>query len=136
MSAARIGWVLYDDACGVCRRGVSGWAPLLRRHGYEVAPLQAGWVAERLQAAGGDPLADIGLLLADGGLLRGADVYRHVLRRVVWARPLWLLSVTPGLRTVFDRAYRAFADHRQRISAACGLPGAAAEGRDGGPTPG
>lgn len=133
MSAPRRGWVLYDDACGFCRRWVPGWALTLRRHGFDVAPLQAGWVAERLRAAGGDPLADIGLLQPDGGLLRGAAVYRHVLRRIWWAWPLWLLSVAPGLRTVFDRTYRAFADNRHRISAACGLPGEPARRGDAGP---
>ena len=69
-------------------------------------------------------LDDIRLLERDGRLHSGADVYRFLLRRIWWAYPLYLLSLAPGLRGVFDWAYRAFARHRMRISAGCGLPGA------------
>jgi hypothetical protein len=51
----------------------------------------------------------------------GADAYRYVLRRMWWGWPLYLLASAPGLAWVFDRAYRAFADRRHRLSAACGL---------------
>ena len=64
---------------------------------------------------------DIRLLFNDGRQLAGADVYRYVMRRLWWAYPLYLLSIIPGLRQLFDRAYRVFADNRLRISAACGL---------------
>jgi uncharacterized protein YqjF (DUF2071 family) len=48
--------------------------------------------------------------------------------RVWWARPFGLLADAPGVRRVFDRAYRAFADNRLGVSHACGLrpPGAPA----------
>lgn len=116
-----LGWVLYDDACGFCRRWIPFWSETLSRRGFAIAPLQSPWVADRLAVSPEELVADLRLLLADGTVVRGADVYRHVMRRIWWARLLHLLSVAPGLRHVFDRAYRAFADHRLRISRACRL---------------
>jgi predicted DCC family thiol-disulfide oxidoreductase YuxK len=117
------GWVLYDDACGICRRMVKPWLGTLRRHGFEAAPLQEEWVAKRLGLSEPELLLDTRLLLNDGTHLQGADAYRYVWRRIWWAYPVYLLSVTPGIRRLFDRAYRAFADHRHQISGACNLPG-------------
>ena len=68
-------------------------------------------------------MSDIRLLGVDGSLLSGADVYRHLMRRIWWAYPLFLLSKLPGLSQGFDWAYRTFARHRMRISTSCGLPG-------------
>jgi uncharacterized protein YqjF (DUF2071 family)/predicted DCC family thiol-disulfide oxidoreductase YuxK len=115
------GWVLYDGACGVCARWVPFWTPTLAGLGLAVAPLQASWVRERLALSPDAALRDIRLLLRDGRQVQGADVYRYVMRRLWWAYPLYMLTIAPGLGRLFDRAYRAFADHRHRISAACRL---------------
>jgi uncharacterized protein len=115
------GWVLYDGDCGICGRWVPFWAPTLARIGLGTAPLQAPWVRARLDVAPEALLSDIRLLLADGTHLAGADVYRYVMRRLWWASPLCVLAAAPGLRRVFDGAYRLFADRRHRISAACRL---------------
>ncbi len=120
--APRGGFVLYDDSCGFCRRWVPFWGPTLSRHGFGIAPLQSAWVVDAVALPAGELLNDIGLLLPDGRLVRGADVYRHVMRRIWWARPLHLLSVAPGLSRLFDLAYRSFARNRHRFSKACGLP--------------
>jgi hypothetical protein len=122
------GWVLYDAACGICARWVPSWAPRLARLGLGTAPLQAPWVAARTRASPEALARDIRLLFADGRELVGADVYRYVLRRLWWAYPLYVLAVAPGLRRLVDRAYRAFADHRRRLSAACGLQPPASAG--------
>src|SRR5262249_59556904 len=87
------GWVLYDGSCGVCARWVPFWAPTLLRLGLSVAPLQAPWVTERLALPPDAALRDIRLLLRDGRQLTGADVYRHVMRRLWWAYPFYLLAV-------------------------------------------
>jgi uncharacterized protein YqjF (DUF2071 family)/predicted DCC family thiol-disulfide oxidoreductase YuxK len=116
------GWVLYDAACGVCSRWAPFWAPTLARIDLSVAPLQAPWVAARLRVPPDGQLADIRLLLRDGRQFAGADVYRYVMQRLPWTYPLYLLTVVPGLRWIFDRVYRAFADRRLAISAACHLP--------------
>jgi predicted DCC family thiol-disulfide oxidoreductase YuxK len=118
----RRGWVLYDSDCGVCSEWVPRWKGILARRGFAIAPLQAEWVVERLKLPETELLRDIRLLLVDGSQEQGAAVYRYVMRRVWWAIPFWLLSVLPGLNTVFDAAYRAFADNRQWISHTCRIP--------------
>ncbi len=116
-----IGWVLYDGSCGACSRWVPFWAPTLRRIDLCVAALQDVGIRERLNLAPDDLLSDIRILFADGRQLAGPDVYRYVMRRVWWAYPLYLISVAPIARSIFDAAYRAFARHRHQISASCGL---------------
>ena len=119
-----MGWVLYDDSCGFCRRWIPGWAGVLRRRGFEIATLQSEWVVKRLALSPQERMNDLWLLLADGSKLRGADTYRYLMRRIWWAYPLYLFSVTPLLRRAFDRGYRLFADNRYRVSRACRLSGA------------
>ncbi len=47
--AAQIkGWVLYDGSCGFCSRSAPFWENTLKRRGIHIAPLQLGWVAEKL----------------------------------------------------------------------------------------
>jgi predicted DCC family thiol-disulfide oxidoreductase YuxK len=119
------GWVLYDGSCGACSRWVPFWAPTLRQIDLGVAALQDPGVMERLNVAPEELLSDIRILFSDGRQLAGADVYRYVMRRVWWMYPVYLISVAPIARSIFDAAYRAFARHRHQISASCGLrPGA------------
>lgn len=124
---APVAWVLYDGACGFCSRWVPFWKETLAKRGIGIATLQEGWVSDRL-GAGGVPadarLDDLRILVhATGEVVSGADAYRWAFRRIGWAKPLWLLSVTPGLRRLFDLGYRAFAANRYRFSRACGLDG-------------
>jgi predicted DCC family thiol-disulfide oxidoreductase YuxK len=116
-------WVLYDGACGFCRRWVPFWKNTLARRGIGIATLQEPWVGERLEAKGvamENLLDDLRILVdATDELIEGADAYRWAFRRIWWAMPLWLLSVTPGLRRLFDRSYGAFAENRYRVSRAC-----------------
>lgn len=121
-----LGWVLYDESCGFCQRWVPFWEGPLRRRGLEVAPLQADWVRARLQLDDIELMKEIRLLLPDGSHLAGAEVYRFAMRKIWWAWPGYLFSITPGLRHLFDWAYRKFAANRFRISSACRLPGAGA----------
>jgi predicted DCC family thiol-disulfide oxidoreductase YuxK len=116
-----LGWVLYDGSCGICARWVPFWAPTLRRLGLETAPLQSPWVLERTGLTPTALIEDLRLLHADGRLTSGAAVYRFVMRRCWWAYPLYLLSVVPGGRQLFDWGYRTFARHRLQVSAACGI---------------
>ena len=113
--------MLYDDACGFCRRWVPFWGATLARRGFTIAPLQSRWAAERLPLPGARLTEDLRLLLSDGGHVEGAEVYRYVMRRIWWAYPAYLLSIAPVFRTVFDWAYRTFATNRHRISRACRL---------------
>ena len=117
------GWVLYDDACGFCRRLVPRFEQVLAKRGFGMAPLQEEWVRARLQLNDDELLEDMRLLLPDGRQIAGADVYRYCTRRIWWARPIWLFSVLPGGHHVFDWGYRTFARNRYRVSNACGVPG-------------
>jgi predicted DCC family thiol-disulfide oxidoreductase YuxK len=114
-------WILYDDACGFCRKWVPFWGDTLRKNGFEIAPLQSSWVANRLHLSEEELNQDLRLLLMDGSQILGADVYRYVMRRIWWACPFYLLSVTPIFRNIFNWGYRTFADNRYRVSRKCGL---------------
>jgi predicted DCC family thiol-disulfide oxidoreductase YuxK len=113
------GWVLYDGQCGICSHWVPFWAPMLRHIGLDVAALDAPWVAERTGLSPQLLLSDLRLVHADGHLTSGADVYRHVMRQLWWAWPLYLVSVATGGRQIFDWGYRTFAAHRRQISHTC-----------------
>lgn len=116
------GWVLYDGNCGFCSRWVPFWETTLKKRGFHIAPLQANWVAEKFNFSQDELTSDFRLLLADGEKLAGAEVYRYLMRRIWWATPLYLLSILPILRNLFDAGYRAFADNRYWISRTCHLP--------------
>ncbi|MGA9779483.1 MAG: thiol-disulfide oxidoreductase DCC family protein [Limisphaerales bacterium] len=115
------GWILYDDSCGFCRRWVPFWKNTLRKRGFEIAPLQAGWVREKLQLDEMSLLQDLRLLLANGDQIQGADTYRYAMRRIWWAYPAYLFSIAPLGRKIFDWSYQRFATHRHQISQACKL---------------
>ena len=117
------GWVLYDGACGFCSKWIPFWQPSLEKRGLRVTPLQAAWVKERVPLLSeAELLEDIRVLLDDGAVLQGPHAYREMMRRMWFAFPLWVLSVLPGFRWLFDEAYRLFARHRYRFSEACRIP--------------
>lgn len=116
------GWVLYDGSCGFCSRWVPFCEETLKKRGFRIAPLQSDWVAGELNLPKDELVSDLRLLLANREQLRGAEVYRYLMKRIWWAKPLYLLSILPVLRTLFDAGYRVFADNRYWISRACHLP--------------
>lgn len=113
------GWILYDDSCGFCRRWVPFWQNTLRKRGFEIAPLQAGWVGEKLQLDNKNLMHDLRLLLANGEQIQGADTYRYAMKRIWWVYPVYLFSIAPLGRNIFNWSYRKFATHRHQISRAC-----------------
>ncbi|MFO0917381.1 MAG: DCC1-like thiol-disulfide oxidoreductase family protein [Planctomycetaceae bacterium] len=115
------GYILYDDACGFCRRWIPFWSATLSRRGMAIAPLQAEWVRQWLKLPDEELLDDLRLLLVDGRQVKGADVYRYVLRRIWWAYPLYIFSIIPWGRQMFDWGYRTFARNRHLVSRTCGL---------------
>jgi predicted DCC family thiol-disulfide oxidoreductase YuxK len=117
-----LGWVLYDGNCGICRQLAQRWGPTLGGLGLAVAPLQTPWVAQRTGLPLDQLTAEVRLLYNDGRLVSGAEVYRHIFRRIWWTFPLYFLSIIPVGRQVFDLSYRAFARNRMRISDSCALP--------------
>ena len=93
----------------------------LKRAGFDIAPLQSPWLSTTVPLDQSPLGWDLTLLLADGTTVVGADVYRHVMRRVWWAYPLYVMSVAPGLDRIFNWSYRTFARNRYCVSRACGL---------------
>jgi hypothetical protein len=76
------GWILYDDSGEFCRRWVPFWEDTLRKRGFEIAPLQADWVKQKLQLNENDLLQNLRLLLASGKQVQGADTYRYAMKRI------------------------------------------------------
>lgn len=116
------GWVLYDGECGFCVRWATVCTATLRRHGYDLAPLQSPWVCERLTCTPEELVSDIRLLRADGTHARGSDVYIEVMRHIWWAWPFSRIARLPGLNYLFDLTYRTVAKNRSLISQTCRLP--------------
>ena len=131
MEAKEQGCVLYDEECGVCRAAVPFFGETLRKRGFTFAALQSEWVRKRIEIPQDGELHYIRLLLPDGRQILGADVYRYVMRRVWWSWPIYLLSVVPLLRLVFDWGYRMFANNRYWVARMCGLPRAGEMEADG-----
>jgi len=113
------GWILNDDSCGFCRRWVPFWESALLKRGFAIAPLQADWVREKTRLEDKELLQDLRLLLANGDQIQGADVYRYAMKRIWWAQPLYLFSVTPLCRNLFNWGYQTFAAHRYQVSRVC-----------------
>ena len=121
------GWIIYDDSCGFCRRWIPFWENTLRKRGFEIVPLQADWIRQKLQLNEKDLLQDLRLLLASGKQIQGADTYRYAMKRIWWAYPVYLFSITPLGRNIFDWSYRKFATHRYKISRVCKISGKIAD---------
>jgi predicted DCC family thiol-disulfide oxidoreductase YuxK len=115
------GVVLYDGQCGVCSRWVKYWAGTLGRHGFEIAPLDEPWVAERIKMPHAELLTDIRLLTSSGQLISGADVYLYVTRRIWWAWPFYAIFSLPGFNRLMHVGYKWFARNRYCVSHACKL---------------
>lgn len=113
------GHILYDGDCGICKQIAGKLSTTFNKRGFELAPLQEDWVAEKIDVGEEDLLKDMRLLFTDGTLHSGANAYRYLMRRIWWAYPIYLLSIIPGLSHLFDWSYRKFADNRHRISTTC-----------------
>jgi predicted DCC family thiol-disulfide oxidoreductase YuxK len=111
----RRGVILYDGTCGFCSWFVPYWAPTLRRAGFDTAPLQSAEFSGAVNLDAPESW-DLTLLLRDGRTLLGPDAYREVMRHIPWAYPFYLLSITPGLRRLFNLAYGKFAQNRYCVS--------------------
>lgn len=113
--------MLYDGTCGVCTHAVARFERLLSRRDFELVAWQDERVQRRVGRVPDGPDLQFGLLLPDGTALLGPAAYRHLLRRVGWTRPLYWLSLAPGMRWLFDRGTLAFARRRHALSKACRL---------------
>jgi len=136
----RGGWVFYDGECSMCAALAARWKQTLRDHGFELVPLQARGVCERLGVTPDELRSQMWVLARDGRLLGGADAAFYVARKTPstwWAWALIAVGALPGGMRVIRWAYRWVAAHRRYFgTCALGDPGSwPADGDAGRPAP-
>lgn len=115
------GWVLYDGKCALCMRAVTRFGPILRRHHFDLAPLQTAWVQQRIGLTPNEPLAEMKLLAADGRIYGGADALVQIARNIWWAWLLYVVAQIPGMKVLFGAIYRHIAANRNCLKEACSI---------------
>jgi predicted DCC family thiol-disulfide oxidoreductase YuxK len=116
-----LGYVLYDGACGFCCWWIPFWKNTINKTGYDIAPLQAKWVREKLKLSDELLNRDIVLLKQDGSKLVGADAYIFGMRTVWWSRPVGYLLGLPGFIQSTWAFYKLFNRNRFFVSRICRL---------------
>jgi len=111
--------ILYDGECRLCSRGAARCAALLRRLGFALAPLQSRWVATRLGASPQALSQAVRLLMPDGRVLAGVDVFLEVMGAVPLLRPVVALGYRPAIHRWLAAAYAVVARNRFRIGGRC-----------------
>lgn len=116
--AAR-GWVLYDGNCPFCTGAAARFGSLLRRHHFDLAPLQTSWARKRLGLAFDESLTEMKLMACDETVYGGAEALAQIARRIWWAWPLFALAQIPGVMIFFRVIYRGVAANRHCLNGAC-----------------
>lgn len=139
-----VGWelqILYDGECPLCSREIAALRRLDRRDRLSFVDIAApGFDPSRYGLDQAAVMGRIHAALPDGRVVEGMEVFRRAYGAVGLG---WLLAPSrwPGLRGVFDAAYRVFARNRLRwtgrqeaacTSERCSTPG---KGAAGGPGP-
>jgi predicted DCC family thiol-disulfide oxidoreductase YuxK len=113
------GWLFFDAECGFCIRIARWLAPILRRRGFAVAPLQDPRVGALLGMSREELLKELRFLLSDGTHYGGAATIVAVAQEIWWGRPLVWLSRVPGMMSVLNAGYRWVARQRSCSAAGC-----------------
>jgi predicted DCC family thiol-disulfide oxidoreductase YuxK len=113
------GWLFFDAECGFCTRIARWLAPILRRRGLEVAPLQDARVAALLGLPRAELIREMRVLWSDGRQYGGADACVAMAREIWWAVPLAWLAMIPGIMNWLRLAYQAIAARRSCAAASC-----------------
>lgn len=113
------GWLFFDADCRFCTRIARWLAPILRRRGFAVAPLQDPRVGALLGIPCSELLKELRFLYSDGTQYGGADAVLAVAREIWWARPLVWLSRLPGAMGLLRVGYRWVAERRTCTASAC-----------------
>ncbi len=113
------GWAFYDAQCPMCSRWMNRFTNVLLRRRFLTAPLQRGWVQQRLKLDSNDALTEMRVLSANGELLGGAAAVVYLAGRIWWARPLAVIANLPGVMGMLRRGYR-FIARRRGCAVKCG----------------
>jgi len=116
---ARNGWVLYDGDCSMCVRLAGRFGSILRRHGFDLAPLQSPWVRSRLGSLACEPLDEMFVLSSSGDVIGGADAVVFLARHIWWAWPLYSITRLPGVMCLLGHLYRWVARNRTCFGGRC-----------------
>lgn len=120
------GWLFFDAECGFCTKTAKWLAPILRKRGFAVAPLQDARVGALLGMTREELLLELRFLHADGAQYGGADAVLAVACEVWWMHPVVWLAKLPGMMAAMRAGYRRVAAQRScahEQSAACHLEG-------------
>src|SRR6476659_3507152 len=98
------GWLFFDAECGFCTRIARWLAPILKRRGLGVAPLQDPRVGALLGMTRQELLKELRFLLSDGAQAGGINAVLAVAHEIWWAHPLIWLAALPGMISVLDAA--------------------------------
>ncbi len=63
----------------------------------------------------------MGLIDPDSAYHGGPAAVRTILAHLWWGRPIFLMSLLPGVRQLFDAGYRWVAKHRHCHGGACAI---------------
>lgn len=116
------GFLFYDAECDFCVKLARWVAPLLKRRGIALAPLQDPRVAALLGLAPSELLRELRLVLSGDGPYGGADAVVGVAREIWWAQPVVWISKLPGGMRQLRKLYRWVAQRRKCAAAHCDLP--------------
>jgi predicted DCC family thiol-disulfide oxidoreductase YuxK len=112
------GWLFFDAECAFCIRVVRCVAPILRRRGLAVAPLQDPRVVALLGLPQAELMREMQLLAA-GERYGGADAVVALAREIWWARPVAWIAKIPGMMTLLRTGYRWVALRRSCEAERC-----------------
>ena len=115
-----IGLLAYDGSCGICSKFINSWKKRLKKIKLSIIPAQSQIILNRI-GEDTELMENIFILFNDNSKLIGADAYRYIFRRIWYTHPLYIFSIIPGFRNIFDLSYRKVAENRYRISKTCGL---------------
>jgi predicted DCC family thiol-disulfide oxidoreductase YuxK len=111
--------LFFDAECAFCTRIARWLAPILKRRGLAVAPLQDPRVGALLGMTSDELLREIRLLLSDGRQYGGAEAAVALAREIWWARPLVWFASLPGMMEFLRRGYARAAAKRNCAALRC-----------------
>lgn len=115
------GLIIFDGLCGVCSTLIARRENFFKRHGFTIAPFQAGWVQE-VTGLGVDTLGQaIHLYTRQGRVYRGLEFIQRLAEEVWWLTPLRVALMIPPVYWLCEKLYRCFAKRRMLISKVCKL---------------
>lgn len=113
------GWLFFDAECVFCTRIARWLAPILRRRGLGVAPLQDPRVSSLLGMSRRELLKELRFLKSDGTHAGGASAVLAVAREIWWGKPLLWLANLPGMMQALAVGYKWIAARRGCNHEAC-----------------